>query len=222
MQKKTIRAAFFASLLTIPAVSIASTQIHDRNHPADEGPSLRPRLRFRTLRSTMTHSVHRKTKGAHTLRHSALYPAIVVLSVAVAGCGAGGKVADAPALSQANTAVQRLSHGTAMVSKVFPGPGGLEGLVIHPAHPANLPAGAPKGQIGWITRDGETLVMGTVIGTNGTNYTERAMRAEGLLPKAISARMLARKAQRADGFVVGSKGLHPAKGPEIIAFVDPN
>lgn len=120
-------------------------------------------------------------------------------------------------LSEAQSLVSKVSHHTAKAVKVFSGPYGLHGMLVKPSViTPQTPPSIAKGQIAWATPNGKGMIMGPVVGSNGKNYTLQAMYNEGLLQRPMAAKVLYEKAQKADSFVVGTKG------PEIVAMVDPN
>lgn len=142
---------------------------------------------------------------------------LVVSLSAIVAMSAATAFAHTFTLNQAESLVGTVSHHTAKAVKVFPGPDGLHGILVKPAvvTPQTPPAIA-KGQIAWSTPNGKAMIMGPVVGVSGKNYTLQAMYNENLLKRPLAAKVLYQKAQKADSFVVGTKG------PEIVAMVDPN
>lgn len=121
--------------------------------------------------------------------------------------GARAATADTKLLQQANDLVTKASRGTAHVERVFPGPGGMTGIVI------NI-----KGRrtVGWMTGDGKYFLMGNMYGPGDENQTRLAMERLGLVKKPMAPAAFAKASEKATGFTVGTQG------PVVTAFIDPN
>ncbi|HEB80731.1 MAG TPA: thiol:disulfide interchange protein DsbG, partial [Chromatiales bacterium] len=112
-----------------------------------------------------------------------------------------------PTLKQAREHIARISHGHARAEKIFPGPVGLTGVVLEIQG---------RKMVGWLTADGQYLLLGSLIGPGGTNETRAAMEHLGLISKPMPVAKFALSSVQADGFTVGRKG------PLLTAFIDPN
>ncbi len=113
----------------------------------------------------------------------------------------------APTLKQTREHIARISHGRARVEKIFPGPAGLTGVLLEVQS---------RKMVGWLTADGQYLLLGNLIGPGGTSETRAAMEHLGLISKPMPAAKFALSSVRAEGFTVGRKG------PLLTAFIDPN
>ncbi len=111
-------------------------------------------------------------------------------------------------LDAAERLIDAVTHGQAQAKKVFPGPGGLTGVVIEAKqHPL----------VAWITPGGKYLAVGPLLNAQGQDETRLAMEKLDLLPKVMAPADFAQLASKeADSFVLGKTG------PELTAFVDPN
>ena len=137
---------------------------------------------------------------------------------AVLGCVSLAAVIGAVALvgAQAGTTdygpmITKLTHNRLSVTRTFPGPDGLLGIV------AEGHGGKPK-TIAWGLdgKAGPLLVLGPVINAEGQNLTQQAMVKEHLMPKPVPASQLAADALKAPGFVLGHAG------PLAAVFMDPD
>ena len=129
--------------------------------------------------------------------------AAVISAVAFVGAQAG-TTAYAPI-------VEKLTHNRLSVTRTFPGPDGLLGIV------AEGQGGKPK-TIAWGLdgKAGPLLILGPVINAEGQNLTRQAMVKEHLMSKPIPANQLAADALKAPGFVLGHAG------PLAAVFMDPD
>lgn len=113
----------------------------------------------------------------------------------------------APTLKQVREEITHISHGRAEAEKIFPGPAGLTGVLLRLQG---------RKLVGWLTADGQHLLIGSLIGPDGANETRAAMERLGLIPKPIPAERFALESVQAEGFTVGRKGAL------LTAFIDPN
>ncbi|MEY2340792.1 thiol:disulfide interchange protein DsbG [Acidithiobacillus sp. IBUN Pt1247-S3] len=121
------------------------------------------------------------------------------------GSGGNGKVLSK---DRAQQLVSGITHNQAQVTKVFSGPGGLSAIVVEDDGHKSLAYASP---------DGKYLILAqAIINSDGENVIRKNAEEAGLLPKPMSAALLAERASKVKSFVLGTKG------PEVIAFVDPN
>lgn len=111
--------------------------------------------------------------------------------------------------SAAQQLVSAVTHDQAQVDKVLAGPGGLTAIVVEDQGHKSLAYASP---------DGKYLILAqAIINSAGENVIRKNAEEAGLLPKPKPAAQLAEQtASQAKSFVLGTKG------PELIAFVDPN
>lgn len=74
----------------------------------------------------------------------------------------GSSLPSSLSVSQANRMVTRLTHGVAHVSKVFPGPDGLTGIVIE---------GRGRPVLAWMTNSRSAILIGSVVNRKNENLT---------------------------------------------------
>lgn len=118
--------------------------------------------------------------------------------------------AQAETLSQSKVQnlVSSVTHGSAQVAKIFPGPGGLTAIVVEDQGHKTL---------AYATADGKYLILAqAIIDAEGNNVIKNDAETAGLIPKPMSPADIAQKVMQAKTFVLGTGG------PEVIAFVDPN
>ena len=129
-------------------------------------------------------------------------------SDASAGTDAGTRSASI-ALVQAEALVSGASHGRARALSVFPGPDGLEGIVVA------LTAKGSARSIIWATPNAKAVLIGNLVDAQGQNLNELAEVAQNLRtspPTALQA------ATRPASMSV----LTPGSGPILTFFIDPN
>ncbi|MDD3760918.1 MAG: thiol:disulfide interchange protein DsbG [Acidithiobacillus sp.] len=139
---------------------------------------------------------------------------VLAAALLLSGCAGSNPVSDngghGKVLSKdrAQELVSSVTHDQGQVTKVLPGPGGLTALVI-----------ADQGHktLAYASSDGKYLILAqAIINSKGENVIRHDAEEAGLLPKPMDAAQLAERASQAKSFVLGTKG------PELIAFVDPN
>lgn len=110
-------------------------------------------------------------------------------------------------LKAVSKSVASATHGGMKAVSTFKGPDGLTGVVA-------TGAGGFR-SIVWVTRHGKAvLVQGTLIGSNGTNYSQNAMYATGILQRP--AKVLKKLLADGDPIHAGHAG------PVITVLFDPN
>ncbi|WP_308388726.1 thiol:disulfide interchange protein DsbG [Acidithiobacillus sp. AMEEHan] len=139
---------------------------------------------------------------------------VLAAALSLAGCAGSSPVSEngghGKVLSKdrAQELVSGVTHDQAQVTKVLPGPGGLTALVIADDGHKTLAYASP---------DGKYLILAqAIVNSKGENVIRHDAEEAGLLPKPLGAAQLAERASQAKSFVLGTKG------PELIAFVDPN
>lgn len=131
--------------------------------------------------------------------------AAILTIVPACAAFAGGPSANEVAAAKL---VQDISHGQLHLSSTFPGPvPDIVGVI----------AQAKGGQkmLAWMV-DGKFLATGQLVDASGSNLTDSAAQAQGLMPKPMAVGIFAQKTMRAASFTLGKSG------PLVVAYEDPN
>jgi thiol:disulfide interchange protein DsbG len=144
--------------------------------------------------------------------HFAFLGIAAILLLASSNVSAGTYSSERTALislSRAQALVSGASHGRARAISVFPGPDGLEGIVV------TLATKDSARSIIWATPNAKAVLIGNLVDAQGQNLNELAEVARGLRMNPLMA--LHAATQPASMSV-----LTPGSGPILTFFIDPN
>jgi len=144
--------------------------------------------------------------------HFAFLGIAAILLLASSNVSAGTYSSERTALislSRAQDLVSGASHGRARAISVFPGPDGLEGIVV------TLATKDSARSIIWATPNAKAVLIGNLVDAQGQNLNELAEVGQGLRMNPLTA-------LHAAALPSSMSVLTPGSGPILTFFIDPN